>query len=84
MTFWVTSDPDGPIEHTLQCATDVVMDHVHAAGITCSAGKSAFLLIRPPDQRRLTTPHPTIIVHSNSIRVPVVSHLRVDLAIQPS
>ncbi|KAH7942724.1 hypothetical protein HPB52_000387 [Rhipicephalus sanguineus] len=53
------------------------MDHVHAAGLTCSAAKSALLLIRPRDRCRLKTPHPTIMVHANSTPVPVVSHLRV-------
>ncbi|KAH7947143.1 hypothetical protein HPB52_007747 [Rhipicephalus sanguineus] len=55
----LTGGSDGHIEHTLQRATNVVMDHVHAAGLTCSAAKSALLLIRPPDRRRLKTPHPT-------------------------
>ncbi|KAH7982813.1 hypothetical protein HPB52_007293 [Rhipicephalus sanguineus] len=68
-------DAPSHIEHTLQCATDVVMDHVHAAGLTCSAGKSALLLIRPPDRHRLKTLHPTIMFHANSTPVPVVSHL---------
>ncbi|KAH7982882.1 hypothetical protein HPB52_007917 [Rhipicephalus sanguineus] len=45
-------------EHTLQRATDVVMDHVHAAGLTCSAAKSALILIRPPDRRRSRHPIP--------------------------
>ncbi|KAH8008613.1 hypothetical protein HPB51_000108 [Rhipicephalus microplus] len=62
---------------TLQRATDVVTSHVHAAGLTCSAAKSALLLMRPPDRRRYKTPHPTITVHANSTPVPVVSHLRV-------
>ncbi|KAH6929161.1 hypothetical protein HPB50_023960 [Hyalomma asiaticum] len=67
----------GHIEETLQRATDIVTSHVHAAGLTCSAAKSALLLMRPPDRRRYKTPHPTITVYANSIAVPVVSHLRV-------
>ncbi|KAH7939116.1 hypothetical protein HPB52_006150 [Rhipicephalus sanguineus] len=53
------------------------MDHVHAAGLACSATKSALLLMRPPDRRCLKTPHPTVMVHAYSTSVPVVSHLRV-------
>lgn len=77
IALWVTSGSDGHIEQTLQRATDVVTSHVHAAGLTCSAAKSALLLMRPPDRRRYKTPHPTITVHANSTPVPVVSHLRV-------
>nr|XP_050043680.1 uncharacterized protein LOC126540901 [Dermacentor andersoni] len=77
VTFWVTSGSDGHIEQTLQRATDVVTSHVHAAGLACSAAKSALLLMRPPDRRRHKTPHPTITIHANSTPVPVVSHLRV-------
>nr|XP_050025174.1 uncharacterized protein LOC126520059 [Dermacentor andersoni] len=77
VTLWVTSGSDGHIEQTLQRASDVVTSHVHAAGLACSAAKSALLLMRPPDRRRHKTPHPTITIHANSTPVPVVPHLRV-------
>ncbi|KAH7947375.1 hypothetical protein HPB52_010997 [Rhipicephalus sanguineus] len=72
MTFWVTSGSDGHVRYIFQRATNVVTDRVHVVDLTCSAGKSALLLIRPPDRRRLKKPHPTIVVHSNSNPVPVV------------
>nr|XP_050046286.1 uncharacterized protein LOC126543193 [Dermacentor andersoni] len=77
VTLWVTPGSDGHIEQTLQRATDVVTSHVHAAGLACSAAKSALLLMRRPDRRRHKTPPPTITIYANSTPVPVVSHLRV-------
>ncbi|KAH7982215.1 hypothetical protein HPB52_003445 [Rhipicephalus sanguineus] len=58
IALWVTSGCDGHIEQTLQRTTHVVTSHVDAAGLTCSAAKSALLLMRPLDRRRYKTPHP--------------------------
>ncbi|KAH7944194.1 hypothetical protein HPB52_016990 [Rhipicephalus sanguineus] len=66
------SGSDGHIEQTLQRATDAVMSHVHAAGLTCSAAKLALLLLPPSDRRRCKTPYSTITVHANSTPNPVV------------
>ncbi|KAH7939582.1 hypothetical protein HPB52_014208 [Rhipicephalus sanguineus] len=45
VALWVTSGSDGHIEQTLQRATNVVTSHVYAAGLTCSAARSALFLV---------------------------------------
>ncbi|XP_037568136.2 uncharacterized protein LOC119449009 [Dermacentor silvarum] len=77
ITLWTCEGSDGTVEETLQHATDIVVQHLKAAGLECSQNKSELLLIRPPDRSKHKSPPPHIAIRVNQQPVTHVETIRV-------
>ncbi|XP_037561213.1 uncharacterized protein LOC119440371 [Dermacentor silvarum] len=61
----------------LEHATDIVVQHVKAAGLECSQHKSELLPIRPPHRSKHKSPSPLITIRVNQSPVTHVEPIRV-------